>query len=236
MNVSVVVPLHNEEPNIERLLATVVPSLERNPLVDQFELICVDDGSTDGTAAMLGPHAAERVVLVARPARGGKSAALASGLGAARYDVIGLIDGDLQTSPDDFQLLLPMLAQGFDCAHGIRTNRQDSWVRLFSSRTARGVRHAILGDRFEDITCPLTVFRRECLEHVTLFEPFHRYLPFLIQAQGYRVTQVPVRHFPRTAGTAKYGIANRLGVGLVSLFVVRWLTRHQVTRDPGRHT
>jgi len=233
MNLSVVVPLHNEEPNIERLLATVVPSLERNPLVDQFEVICVDDGSTDGTARLLAAARSPSVVVVTLPRRSGQSAALARGIGAARYDVIGRLDGDLQTSPDDFEHLLPWLDRGFDCAHGVRQKRQDTMVRRLSSRIANGIRRRVLGDAFQDISCPLTVFRKRCVDNLTLFDSFHRYLPFLIRMQGYPVTQVPVRHFPRVAGRTKYGIANRVGVGLVSLFVVRWLSRRHLSRGAG---
>lgn len=225
LNVSVVVPLHNEEPNVERLLAVVPASLARNSLVDQFEIICVDDGSTDRTGELLLRGRSDRLVVLSIPGRSGQSAALARGIAAARYDIIGLLDGDLQTTPDDFALLLPWLERGFGCVHGIRTNRQDPLVRRASSLVARVVRQLVLGDDFQDISCPLSVFRKACLTGVPLFDPFHRYLPYLIQVGGYAVKQVPVRHFPRIAGRTKYGIANRLGPGLRSLLAVRRLAR-----------
>ncbi len=235
MNLSVVVPLHNEEANIERLLATTLTSLQRNPLVERFELICVDDGSTDGTAALLAPARGESVVVVSLPRRSGQSAALARGIGAARYEIIARMDGDLQTSPEDFDQLLPWLGRGFDCVHGVRVDRQDPWLRRWSSRVANRFRRWVLGDPFEDISCPLSVFRRDCVAEITLFTPFHRYLPYLVAMQGYTVKQVPVRHFPRVAGSAKYGISNRLLAGLVSVFVVRWLSRHYLPRRSGGH-
>ena len=232
MNLSVVVPLHNEEANVERLLATTSASLERSAHVDRYEVLCVDDGSTDRTAELLSRAQSDTVVCLRLPTRSGQSAALARGIGAARYEILGRMDGDLQTSPDDFDLLLPWLEQGYDCAHGIRAPRQDTWVRRQSSRIANSFRRWVLGDEFQDISCPLTVFRRQCVEHLTLFNSFHRYLPYLVQMQGYAVRQIPVRHFPRLAGTPKYGISNRLGVGLTSLFVVRWMAKHYLARGP----
>ena len=232
MDLSVVIPLHNEEGNVERLLATLGESLERDSLVGRFEVVCVNDGSNDGTAAQLERHRADWVTVITLPTRRGQSTALSYGLDAARYDVLARMDGDLQTTPEDFERLLPLLEQGFDCVHGIRVKRHDSMVRRWSSLIANAVRRAVLRDGFQDIACPLTVFRRACLERVPRFEPFHRYLPFLISMQGFAVTQVPVRHFPRLAGRAKYGIANRLAIGLTSLFVIRWLSRHVVARRP----
>ena len=234
VNFSVVVPLHNEEANVERLLSTTRESLARSQYVDRYEVICVNDGSTDATGDLLSRAVSDTVVAFHLPKRSGQSAALARGIGAARYEIVGRIDGDLQTSPDDFDLLLPLLNQGVDCAHGVRVHRQDTWVRRQSSRIANGFRRWVLGDEFQDISCPLTVFRRACVEHLTFFNSFHRYLPYLVQMQGYTVRQVPVRHFPRLAGKPKYGISNRLGVGLTSLFVVRWMARHYLGRGSPR--
>ena len=230
MQFSVVIPLFDEEENVERLLATVSASLEQNGYVEEYEILCVNDGSTDRTGAALRKHATGDTRIVTRAARGGKSAALAAGLEAARYDIVGLLDADLQTTPDDFEPMLERLEAGFDCAHGIRVNRQDNVLRRWSSRVANGIRRRILSDPFRDISCPLTVFRKQCLERVTLFEPFHRYIPFLIQMQGYRVAEVPVRHFPRIAGRAKYGVSNRIWIGVTSLLAVRWLARHHTPR------
>lgn len=230
MDLSVVVPLHNEEPNVDRLLGTTLASLRRNRHVSRFELICVDDGSRDATRARLDLGKTGDVVVLSHPVRRGQSAALATGIAAARHEIVGVMDGDLQTTPDDFEPLLAELDRGFDCAHGVRVNRKDPAIRLLSSRIANGVRRLVLGDGFRDIGCPLSVFRRRCLDGLTLFDSFHRYLPYLIQMQGYRVTQVPVRHFPRAAGQAKYGISNRLGVGLRSLWFVRRLARQYAPR------
>jgi glycosyltransferase involved in cell wall biosynthesis len=228
VSLSLVIPLHNEEPNVERLLATVPASLEANPRIKEYEIICVDDGSTDRTRALLEQRASPNVRIVPMAKRRGQSGAIARGLAAARHEVVGTLDGDLQTTPDDLATLLERLEQGYDCVQGVRVNRKDPAIRRWSSAVARSIRHLALGDRFRDIGCPLIVFRRECLEHLPLFDPFHRYLPFLIELQGFRVDQVPVRHFPRAAGRTKYGIWNRWWIGLTSLLVVRWLARHRL--------
>lgn len=230
---SVVVPLYNEETNVLRLLEAVPASLETNPYVDDWELICVDDGSTDRTAERLAGAASERVVVVTLPVNQGQSAAILHGVARARGDVIGVLDGDLQTTPDDFTVLLAEMQRGsWDAVHGIRRDRRDSLVRRWSSRVANAVRRWALKDDFEDISCPLAVFRRTCMDGVPRFDALHRYLPYLFRLQGLRVTQVPVRHFPRVADQAKYGIANRLAIGVTSLLVMRWLGRHAVMRGP----
>lgn len=228
---SVVVPLHNEGTNVVRVLREIPASLEANPHVQSWELICVNDGSTDATAERLAEVVDDRVVVVTLPERRGQSAALAHGFWAARGDVIGRIDGDLQTTPDDFGPLLALLTtQGWDAVHGVRQARCDPALRRWSSRVANAVRRLVLHDTFDDIGCPLTVFRRECLEGLMLFTSFHRYLPYLMEVAGYRVTQMPVRHFPRTADAPKYGVVDRVGVGITSLLAVRWLTRHAIAR------
>lgn len=231
---SLVVPLHNEAPNVERLFRTVPASLQANPHIAEFEIICVDDGSTDGTLDLLNQQRDPRARILSMPSRSGQSAALARGLHEARFGVIGTMDGDLQTAPDDLAVLLEQLGRGYDCASGIRVDRADPWIRRWSSVVAKRIRHAVLGDSFQDISCPLIVFHRRCLEHVPLFDAFHRYLPFLIELQGFRVAQVPIRHFPRTAGRTKYGVANRWWIGITSLLVVRWLAKHAVGEGAGR--
>ncbi|MEX0691079.1 MAG: glycosyltransferase family 2 protein [Gemmatimonadales bacterium] len=234
MHFSVIVPLFNEQTNVRRVLAEIPASLATNLEVRSWELICVNDGSTDRTADELARGRTDQIVIVTLPRNLGKSGALSHGIRAARGEVVGLIDGDLQTSPADFGPLLAEMRTGnWDMVHGIRAQRHDGLVRRWSSRIANGVRRTVLGDDFADITCPLTVCRRTCLTDIPHFEPFHRYIPHLVRTQGYRVTQMPVRHFPRTADHAKYGVGNRLGVGITSLLAVRWLTRHTVPRRGG---
>ncbi len=231
MNLSVIIPLYNEEGNIERLFETVPGSLEQNSYVDDYEILCVNDGSTDRTADLLRRYKTERTTILSSSENRGQSGALAIGIDAARYELVGLLDGDLQTTPDDFECLLALFQEGYDCVHGIRIDRQDTTLRKLSSRVANSFRSRVLGDKFRDISCPLSVFRKQCLDGVTLFQAFHRYIPYLIQMQGYKVAEVPVRHFPRLAGQPKYGISNRLWIGLQSLLFVRWMARNGITRN-----
>jgi glycosyltransferase involved in cell wall biosynthesis len=232
MHVSVAVPLYNEEGNVERLLTELPASLEWNSHVDDYEIVCVNDGSTDRTGELLELYRSDPVKIVTLHANSGQSAALAAGIAAATHDTVARIDADLQTTPDDLAPLLAMMKSGFDCAHGIRAHRRDPLTRRVSSAVANVVRRAVLHDAFRDIGCPLTVFRKECVERIPLFPAFHRYLPYLIEVQGYRVAQVAVRHFPRLAGSTKYGVRNRLWIGVLSLLFVRSLLR----RITGSHS
>lgn len=232
-NISVVVPLYNEEDNVERLIGLLSESLEKNPLVDQYEILCVDDGSTDTTLELLGRFATGHTRIVALPRNAGQSTAIAAGMRAARFETIGLIDGDLQTTPDDFEGLLRVLAQGYDFVNGIRVDRHDALAKRISSRIANRLRRKILGDTFSDIGCPLKVLRKECIDRMTMFDSFHRYLPYLVRLQGFRVAEMPVRHFPRVAGKTKYGLFDRVWIGLQSLYVVSWLGRKYIGWERG---
>ena len=223
IDLSVVVPLHNEAGNVARLCGTLTASLERNPCVGAFQLVLVNDGSTDNTLELLRRHRSERTTIVSLARRHGQSGALVAGFDAARYETVARLDGDLQTTPDDLGPLLELMQRGFDCVHGIRLQRNDTWVRRASSRVANAVRRWVLGDTFRDISCPLSVFRKSCLANVPRIEVLHRYLPYLIQVQGYLVAELPVRHFPRVAERTKYGISNRLWIGVRSLVDVRRL-------------
>jgi len=259
MNVSVVVPVFDEVENLPRLLSEVPAALDENELVDAWELICVDDGSPDGSGAWLDraaqePTAARQPEAPARdpggaghgvahprrlpltvihlPENRGKSAALATGFARARYEVVGTLDADLQTRPRDFHPLLEAIAQGADGAVGYRVRRRDGPVRRASSWIAGAVRHAVIHDGFRDITCPLQLYRAASLRAVEPFRAFHRYLPHLVTAAGGTVVECPVPHYPRIAGQAKYGVLNRLGIGVRSLLYVRRLGRGDRRSSP----
>ncbi len=227
---SVVVPLFNEEENVGRLIDSLTESLERNRFVADYELVCVDDGSADNTLEKLRSFATAQTVVVSLPHNSGQSGALTAGMKASKFSLLGLIDGDLQTSPEDFEILLAALDDNCDMVTGVRVDRQDTLIKRIASRVANGFRRRVLGDSFRDIGCPLKVLRRECVMEIPLFDSFHRYLPHLVQMQGYRVREVPVRHFPRLAGETKYGVWDRTWIGLQSLYVVRWLGRHYIGR------
>lgn len=225
--VSVVVPAYNEEESLPVLLQEITAALGAAEI--GYEVLFVDDGSTDGTPEVLrGLAAADpRVrVLRQRPNRG-QSAALAAGWRAARAPAVVTMDADLQNDPADIPPMLERL-EGWDVVSGVRVERRDTWVRRVSSRLANAVRRRVTGDSATDVGCTLRVCRTELLLRVPVFNGTHRFLPALLEMAGARITEMPVRHRARRFGTAKYGIQNRLWRGIVDLFGVRWLQKRWV--------
>ncbi|MBI2467906.1 MAG: glycosyltransferase family 2 protein [Candidatus Rokubacteria bacterium] len=224
---SVVIPAYNEEPNAEacyRELREVLAGLGR-----PYEIIFVDDGSTDGTfrvlAGLAEADARLRVIRFRRNA--GQTAALAAGFRAARGDLVVTMDADLQNDPRDIPLLLERLA-GHDAVCGWRVRRQDPWAKRVGSRVANSVRRRLTGDGVHDTGCMLKAFRRAALDRLTLYRGMHRFLPALLRLEGCRVTEVAVRHRPRRAGQSKYGNWSRLWGGLADLWAVRWMARRRL--------
>ncbi len=223
---SVVVPLHNEAPNVLPLAQKLIEALasQRGGL----ELLFVDDASTDDTWQQI--LEARKAFPAIRPLRhlrqAGQSAALWTGFRASQAPILATLDGDLQNDPAD---LAPMLAQlaNYDMICGSRTKRADNLLRRLSSRTARLARKLALGFDFADTGCNVRVFRRSVLDSIPAFDGMHRFMPILAQNAGARVWEVPVRHHPRTAGLSKYGLWNRLGRGLRDLVMVRWYLQRQ---------
>ena len=218
---SVVVPVYNEHDNLRRLLAAIVPVME--PL-GGFEVVLVDDGSTDGSSALLDELAAAeaRVRVLHFVKNCGQSAAFDAGFRHARGRVIVTLDADLQSDPADIPALLPLLAT-HDAIVGIRADRHDTAWRRFSSWFANGVRNRLTREDILDTGCPLKVFRAEAIKAVSNWRGSHRFFPTLLRMAGFSVTQVPVRHHPRAAGASKYGTLDRAFSGLRDALGVRWL-------------
>ncbi len=225
--VSVVVPVYNERDNLGPLLAEILPVMETAGR--RYEVIFVDDGSTDGSAAALArlkaDHPHVRVLSFERNA--GQTAAMAAGFEAARGDIVVTLDADLQNDPHDIPLLLERM-QGHDAAVGWRGNRADTWVRRVSSRIANGVRNALSEDDIIDTGCSLKAYRREALARIKLYNGMHRFLPTLLRMEGYDVCQVEVHHRPRLSGDSKYNIRNRVFRSFVDLLAVRWMKRRML--------
>jgi glycosyltransferase involved in cell wall biosynthesis len=226
-SVSVVVPAHNECPNLARLHREIDQAMAATGL--PWELILVDDASDDGSAhAFVNLVAADpRVRVVALAARTGQSGALLAGFAAARGDVVVTLDADLQNDPADIPRLLAALP-GHGAAVGWRRDRCDTWVRRLSSRIANGVRNAVTRETVTDTGCSLKAMRRHLLRHLPPSRGVHRFLPTLIKMEGATVVELPVGHRQRHAGTSKYGIGNRLLVGLGDLLMIRWLQKRRV--------
>lgn len=222
---SVVVPVRNEAGNIRPLLEEIRTALEG---VVMYEIIYIDDGSTDDTFPQLKAMQAELPQLrVLRHARScGQSTAVRSGVKAARGEWIATLDGDGQNDPADIPKLMAALEEGVQLVGGNRRHaRRDSWIKRFSSIIANGIRSRILHDSTPDTGCGLKLFRRDVFLDLPYFDHMHRFLPALVQRCGGRVISVPVHHRPRERGVSNYGTLDRLLVGIVDLAGMLWLLR-----------
>ena len=229
VELSVVVPVFNEEGSLAALLAELEPVVRS--ITQDHEIVFVDDGSKDGSAAILDAMAAanSRVVVWRLDRNHGVSAALHCGFNRARGRVIATLDADLQNDPADIPKLYAAVVGGVDMACGWRKVRQDPFVKRASSRIANAFRSGRTGDGIRDVTCPMKVFRREV---VSVFHPFlglHRFLPTLAQASGFKVVEIPVNHRARLHGESKYGVWNRLFRGLADLRAVKWMLDRRMT-------
>ena len=220
--VSVVIPVYNEAESIVQLQAELEEALAEF----DYELVFVDDGSTDNSVARIRPH--ERVQAISFVQNRGQSAALYVGIQQARGEVIVLIDSDLQNDPRDIPRLLVGLKEGADLVCGYRLNRRDHWFKLVQSRIANSVRSRFTGDGVRDTGCTLKAMRRECREALIPFYGMHRFIPALIKSGGYRVTEMPVSHRPRQYGQSKYRFGNRAFRATVDLLGVCWLLSRQI--------
>jgi len=228
VELSVVVPVCNEAENVEPLAREIDAALRGR----SYEMIFVDDGSTDETAANLlklkGSLPALRVLR--HSFRSGQSAAVASGVRAARAPWVATLDGDGQNDPADIPGLIAArdssAGRGVQLFMGNRTaSRKDTAYRRLQSRIANGVRSGLLGDGTPDTGCGIKLFSRDVFMDLPRFDHMHRFLPALFQRQGARVISVPVSHRQRTRGTSKYGMLNRLWVGIVDIVGVMWLRK-----------
>ncbi|MBK8525231.1 MAG: glycosyltransferase family 2 protein [Betaproteobacteria bacterium] len=226
---SVVVPVKNEQDNVEPLVREIVAALSGTA---EFEIIYVNDGSTDQTQTVLDGLKTELPMLraICHRASCGQSQAVTTGVRAARYEWIATLDGDGQNDPADIPALLAKLSEpeqpdNLELLAGWRTRRNDTFLRRLSSKVANGVRSRMLKDSTPDTGCGLKVFARETFLRLPNFDHIHRFLPALVIRGGGAVVSVPVNHRSRERGTSKYGLHNRLWVGIVDLFGVAWLQR-----------
>jgi dolichol-phosphate mannosyltransferase len=215
--VSVVVPLFNEEENVPILQAELTAALAGL----DYEIIFVDDGSTDQTVKRIAFEPRVRLVQFERNA--GQSAAMYAGLQSARGAVAVLIDGDLQNDPADIPKLLAGIERGADLVCGYRAQRKDTVVKRITSRIANFVRSRFNRDGVRDTGCTLKAMKRECIAALLPFKGMHRFIPALVKGAGYRLIEIPVNHRPRKFGQSKYGLGNRALRATTDMFGVRWL-------------
>lgn len=226
LDLSIVIPVRDEVDSVPVLAFEIAAALAESGL--RWEVVWVDDGSEDGTAEVLDAlHARDsrhRPLHMARSQ--GQSAALLAGFRQVSAARIVTLDGDLQNDPADIPLLLATASRrGLDVVNGVRRRRHDSWIRRVSSRIGNGFRNRVTGESVTDIGCSLRVFPTEPARRLPAFRGMHRFLPTLLRLQGCTVGEVEVRHRPRRHGRTKYGVGNRLWVGLLDTLGVRWLKR-----------
>lgn len=231
LELSVVAPAHNEQENVEALVREIVAALAPTGL--PYEIVVVDDGSTDSTPARLAAMAASETRLrpirltATPPGRGnGQSAAFHAGFRAARGRLIAVLDADLQNDPADLPRMIELMrASGAALVQGDRSaNRRDTLVRRVSSVVGRTFRRVLLGDTIRDTGCSLRVMTREVALAIPLeYRGMHRFIPVTARQLGFKVVETPVSHRPRVAGSAKYGVWNRAIPGLVDCFAMRWM-------------
>jgi glycosyltransferase involved in cell wall biosynthesis len=221
-HISVVVPVYNEEANVEELHARLC-----SVLGDDAEFIFVDDGSSDGTARVLSEIAVldPRVRIVHFRRNFGQTAALSAGIDHARGELIVPMDGDLQNDPKDIPRLLAKLDEGYDVVSGWRKKRRDPFHRRIPSQIANRLISAISGVHLHDYGCSLKAYRRDVLEDVRLYGEMHRFVPIFASWQGARVAELVVDHHPRTRGQSHYGIERTLKV-VLDLIVVKFLASY----------
>lgn len=224
---TIVVPLYNEEDNIERLsseLNAFLPTSFYNSCV-----LFIDDGSTDTSLEKLKivceeiPH----FFYLSLAKNRGLSAAIKAGIDCVESPYIGYIDADLQTTPQDFNLLLPYMDK-YKMAIGIRAKRKDTFIKKMSSKIANNFRRFMTKDDALDTGCPLKVLHTEYARRMPFFTGMHRFMPALLLLEGEKTMQVEVRHFPRIAGEAKYNLLNRLVSPLVDCFGYRWMKKRYI--------
>lgn len=227
VELSVVVPIYNEKENLLRLYSAITSALQ--DAIEDYEIILVNDGSTDGSTEQIN-HITKldsKVKAIHFEWNCGQTAAIFAGMKNSLGRYLALIDADLQTDPNDILTLITYM-DDYDFANGMRVSRQDTWLRKISSKIGNGVRNWITGDKVYDTGCPMKLFKRSVADSYFLYEGFHRFLPTLARMNGFRVVEVPVRHQEREFGTSKYGVFNRAFVGLMDAIVIGWLRKRMI--------
>jgi glycosyltransferase involved in cell wall biosynthesis len=223
-DISVIIACYNEAENIEPLSKQLCDALQ--PTGKAFEIIYVDDASTDNTLAEINRVSGifPQVKAAAHIRNFGQSAAILTGLAVSTGPLVITLDADMQNDPADIPRMLELI-QNADAVCGVRTNRKDSWTKLVSSRIANRVRAAILHDNVTDAGCAFRVIRRSALKQLPAFRALHRFLPTILKINGFRVVEMPVDHHARRFGISKYGVGNRLFVGIYDMFAIQWYRR-----------
>jgi len=226
-NLTIIVPLYNEEENIDRLSKELNTFLKIS-LIDS-QVLFINDGSSDNSEELIQNICKEndKFKLISFNENYGLSAAIKAGIDNAKTSLVGYIDADLQTNPEDFNLLLKEIDNN-DLVTGVRTSRKDSVIKNLSSLIANTIRKLFTNDEMDDTGCPLKIIRSDFAKKIPMFKGIHRFLPAMVLLQNGRVTQVSVRHYPRIAGKAKFGFFNRLIGPLIDCFAYLWMKKKYI--------
>lgn len=233
---TIIIPVYNEEENLLLLEKTLIDFLPKS--LKTTSVLLVNDGSTDLSETLI-KEICERNTsfhFISLLKNGGLSTALKAGFDWVQSPLLGYMDSDLQTHPDDFNVLLNKI-DAYDLITGIRLHRKDSFLKNFTSTFANAFRRFFTGDGIRDTGCPLKVIRTECAKKIPMFKGMHRFLPALVLLQNGRIHQIPVQHFPRKRGKTKFGIANRIFGPLTACFAYLWIKKnyiHYELRDSER--
>ncbi|QHI35893.1 Undecaprenyl-phosphate 4-deoxy-4-formamido-L-arabinose transferase [Kordia antarctica] len=224
---TIIVPVYNEEDNLERVEKELTAYAKSAKI--PVKILFVNDGSKDKSQELIEKICANSTIFnfLSFQENRGLSAAIKAGFDETTTNLVGYIDSDLQTAPSDFDLLLEHIGE-YDLVTGVRANRKDSFVKNMSSKIANGIRRAFTSDGMDDTGCPLKIIKTDFAKRIPMFKGLHRFLPAMILLQDGKIKQVPVQHFPRIAGEAKYGLWNRLLGPLLDCFAYVWMKKKYI--------
>ncbi len=225
---TIIVPLYNEKENLERLSKKLNGYISKKASL-KTKVLFVNDGSSDGSQACLEKICKDNEIFsyISLRHNRGLSAAIKAGFDSVNTPLTGYIDADLQTDPEDFELLLGEI-ENYELVTGFRKNRKDSFTKNLSSSIANRIRQAFTKDGVDDTCCPLKVIRTSFAKEIPMFNGLHRFLPAMVLLQGGRVKQIPVSHYPRIAGVAKYHFFNRLTGPFTDCLAFIWMKRNYI--------
>jgi glycosyltransferase involved in cell wall biosynthesis len=227
---TIIVPVYNEQDNLSRVEQELLNYIQIAS--KKTSILFVNDGSKDDSQTMIEDICARNATFsfISFKENRGLSAAIKAGFDAVETQYVGYIDSDLQTAPSDFNTLLEKIG-AYDLVTGVRANRKDSFVKNISSKIANGIRRSFTHDGMDDTGCPLKVIKTDFAKRIPMFKGLHRFLPAMILLQNGTVLQVPVQHFPRLAGEAKFGVWNRLVGPLMDCFAYLWMKKKYINYE-----
>ena len=229
---TIIVPVYNEEDNLLRVEAEFLTYFDT--AIARSKVLFVNDGSKDTSQILIEDICSRNTNFeyISFAENCGLSAAIKAGFDHVDTELVGYIDSDLQTSPEDFNILMNEVGE-YDLVTGVRADRKDSFVKNMSSKIANGIRRSFTHDGMDDTGCPLKIIKTSYAQRIPMFKGLHRFLPAMILLQHGKVKQVPIRHFPRIAGTAKFGLWNRLLGPLMDCFAYVWMKKKYINYNVG---